>query len=153
MDSGMFAYLFEYTLNEEYTSKTIKAIVRFSTVGEMLRQEGFEVQMPGQILGLSGITYASNIVAKKKLKDGKQIVLTIDGIVADTIVDATHIMEVTAKMLDAKPDVAFFLAIPKLEEKAANLSRQFNIIPIEAKDVNEASGKVRESLAKRELNG
>lgn len=151
MDSGMFAYLYEYSLNEEYSSKTINAIVRFSAVGEMLTQEGFEVQMPGQILGVSGITYVSNIVARKKLKDEKQIVLTIDGIITDTTVDAGRIMEIGSKILDSKPDSAFFLAIPKLEEKAANLSKQLGIITIEAKDVNEASERIKELLVEKGL--
>jgi len=60
-------------------------------------------------------------------------------------------MEVTSKTLDAEPDVAFFLAIPRLQEKATNLSKQLSIITIEGKDTNEASEKVRQSLGEKGL--
>ena len=154
LNSGFFQDIYEYELNEESAalSKALQTVAQFSSIGSVLDEAGFTVQMQGQLVGASGLSYVSNILAKKAV-DGKTFVATIDGELAQAPVNASRIAEITPKILDAKPNLSVFIAIPGLDEKAANLAKQMNLIAIEANDVSDASTKVRDLLAERGLQG
>ncbi|HXZ91021.1 MAG TPA: hypothetical protein VEG61_08155, partial [Candidatus Dormibacteraeota bacterium] len=153
LNAGKFLDLYEYSLNEESTilAKAMDAITRFSAVAQVLRENGFQVQMPGQVAGSSGIVHSCGILAKKS-KAGKETVMLIDGAVTDSAVEASRIMDLTPKLLDVRPDLGVFLAIPRLDEKAAGLAKQLTLTVIEAANVIETSEKVRELLASKGMN-
>jgi len=153
LNSGFFEDIYEYELNEGSAalSRALQTVAQFSSVGNILAEAGFDVQMQGQLVGTSGISYVSNIAARKAVDDGT-FVITIDGEVAENSINAGRVAEITPKILDVKPNLSIFIAIPGLDERAVNLAKQVNLVTIQANDIDDASVKIKNLLAEKGLN-
>lgn len=145
VEEGALENLYEYALREEALPEVLKHLSPLTPLKETLERLGFKVSMPGSVVGSSGISYSGNIVARKPV-DGEEKVVLIDSVVSVDSVDASSMLEVIPKVLDVNPDAAFYVAIPRLEEKAKKLAARAGVVVVEAKTVQEAITKMEKEL-------
>jgi len=136
-EEGVLENLYEYALREEALPEVLKHLSPLTPLRGTLERLGFKVSMPGSVVGVSGISYSGNIVARKPVNGAEKVVL-IDGVIGVDVVDASSMLELIPKVLDVNPDAAFYVAIPRLEEKAKKLAVRAGIVVVEARTVQEA---------------
>lgn len=137
--------IYSYALNPIAEGEFKKSFMLLAPMKSMLESLQYRVSMPGSLVGGSGAEHNFDMIALKENREKMEVVV-VDVVSSNDVVDETPVATMFAKVFDVKPTKAFLVAIPRMNESGKKLSQLYGIEVIEAKNVEEASSKVLESL-------
>jgi len=104
-------------------------------------KKGWSVSAPGEVKGISGVAHNFSAVASIN-KGGISRFIAVDIIAQTSKIDVAPVIALFAKIMDVKPNDAFLLSIPGLDESASKLANTYRIRTIEGKDLGEVISKL-----------
>ena len=131
--TGIVTDLYTYSMNERTLEET-RAQIGIPAIVQILQKDGFEVTAPGTIMGGGG---QYSIVARK---GSRTIVIDIDS--SDAEVGVEPVLALFVKLLEAKPDIAVFGALPRLSAKAQEVASMHGIRAAEGSTPSEVANKI-----------
>jgi uncharacterized protein YbaR (Trm112 family) len=135
LTSGIITDVYTYYINEK-TFDEMRSQIGIPAVAKVLQKEGFEVSMSGTIEGAAG---QFSIVARK----GQRVVV-IDLGSSEVEVGVEPVLGLFVKLLDAKPGIAIFGAIPRLTVRAREVAATHGIKVAEGPTPGEVAHKIIE---------
>ncbi len=138
---------------------SLKPVYRYEVVSErllarrpiaadvvrLLRERGFDVKAPKEVIGLSGVVHRFSLAARR---GGKEHI--IDIVRSNEAVDEYRILALFGKMMDSSLKKAILIAIPKASENAKTLAGSLGIRVIEASCLDEVIDKITDIMEELE---
>jgi transposase-like protein len=115
LTTGVISDICVYDINEKILGE-IRSQLGLPAIAKMLEDNGFRLDIPGTIAG-KGKEVQFSIVARKQ-----SIVAAIDIAMSESEVAVEPILELYVKLLEAKPDVSVFGAMPRLSDQARDVA-------------------------------
>lgn len=137
LTTGLITDVYDYNINEKVLPE-IRSHIGIPVIAKLLQSNGFELTIPGIIEG-AGKQAQFSIVAQKGPK-----VIVIDVGTTDAEVEVEPVLELYVKLLEAKPDVAVFGAIPRLSATARDVASKHGISVAEGSTPDEVARKILE---------
>jgi transposase-like protein len=141
LTTGIITDLYTYTINEQ-TLDEIRSQIGIPAIAQILEKNGFGVSAPGTFPGAVG-QFA--IVARQG--DGS---VAVDVDYGDKEVGVEPVLELFVKLLEAKPNIAVFGALPRLSTKASEVAAMHGIKVAEGTTPSQVAEKILE-IARAEL--
>jgi len=138
LTTGIITDVYIYSVNEK-TLDEVRSQIGIPAIGKVLQNNGFEVSMPGTIAGAVG---QFSIVARNGPR-----AIAIDIGSSDVDVGVEPVLELFVKLLEAKPDIAVFGALPRLSVKAQEVAAMHGIKVAEGSTPSEVARKILEIAA------
>jgi len=135
LTTGIIMDVYTYYINEK-TLDEIRSQIGIPAIAKVLQNNGFEISMPGTITGAVG---EFSIVARKESR-----AIAIDIASSDLEVGVEPVLELFVKLLEAKPDIAVFGALPRLSTKAAEVAGMHGIKVAQGLTPSEVADKILE---------
>ena len=135
LTTGIITDVYTYYVNEK-TLDEVRSQIGIPAIGRVLENNGFEISMPGTIPGAVG---RFSIVARS---GGRAIAIDVSS--SDTEVAVEPVLELFVKLLEAKPDIAVFGALPRLSAKARDVAAMHGIRVAEGLTPSEVANKILE---------
>jgi hypothetical protein len=120
LTTGVISDICIYDINEKILGE-IRSQLGLPTIAKMLEDQGFQLDIPGTITG-KGKEVQFSIVARKQ-----SMVAVIDIEMSETEVRVEPILELYVKLLEAKPNVSVFGAMPRLSDQARDVASAHGI--------------------------
>jgi len=136
--TGIVTDLYTYSINERTLEET-RAQIGIPAITQILQKNGFEVTAPGSIPG--GLGQYSMVVRK----GSKTIAVDIDSSVTEVGVEP--VLALFVKLLEAKPDIPIFGALPRLSSKAKEVASMHGIKVAEGSIPSEVASKILELVS------
>jgi len=133
--TGIITDLYTYSLNERTLEET-RAQMGIPAIVQILQKNGFEVTTPGSIPG--GVAQYSMLARK----GSRSIGIDID--TGDVEVGVEPVLALFVKLLEAKPDIAIFGALPRLSPKAKEVASMHGIRVAEGSTPSDVANKILE---------
>ncbi|MEM2815701.1 MAG: hypothetical protein QW056_00410 [Candidatus Bathyarchaeia archaeon] len=138
--------VYAYSLNEEVRGEIEAGWIFVAPIREFLKGVGFEVEAPAFLRGRSGANHMFDLVATMGAE--KKCLMVMDVATSpEGLVPEQPIIALFAKVFDVSPDIAYLIAIPKLNENGKKMAELYKINIIEAKDAKEITTVLKEKLA------
>lgn len=131
--TGVIVDFYTYSLNPQTIEET-RTQIGVPAIAQILQKNGFDVTTPGNIPG--GIGQYS-ILARK---ESKTIAIDIDS--SDSEVGVEPILALFVKLLEAKPDMAIFGALPRVSAKAREVASMHSIQVAEGSTPSEVANGI-----------
>jgi len=135
LTTGIITDVYTYYINEK-TLDEVRSQIGIPAIAKVLQNGGFEVSMPGTITGGVG---EFSIVARNETR-----AIAIDIASSDVEVGVEPVLELFVKLLEAKPDIAVFGALPRLSTKATEVAGMHGIKIAEGLTPSEVANKILE---------
>jgi hypothetical protein len=146
-EDAIIKEVYTYALKEEARREAAEGWVLISPITEFLMQNGFEVKSPAFLKGKSGANHMFDIVAS--LKENEKSVTVIDlAMSTENVVSEQPVIALFAKIYDVSPDMAYLIAIPKLNDNARKMAELYNIRAIEATNQKEAINSLKAKMTR-----
>jgi Zn finger protein HypA/HybF involved in hydrogenase expression len=126
---------YSYQVNEAFRDE-LRRIASLSYLKEVFVRKGFDTQLPGALMGTSGVSHDFSLVAK--VEDCTVVVDLVrprDG----KSVSVEEMLTFYGKNIDVQPSRAVLIAIPSMSIEAKKLANANGIKFIEASDPKEAA--------------
>jgi uncharacterized protein YbaR (Trm112 family) len=120
LTTGVISDICIYDINEKILGE-IRSQLGLPIIAKMLEEGGFQLDIPGMIAG-KGKEVQFSIVARKE-----SMVAAIDIEMSETEVRVEPILELYVKLLEAKPNVSVFGAMPRLSDQARDVASAHGI--------------------------
>ncbi len=117
---GNLTDVYTYTVNNEILLE-IRSNLSVPIIASILEASGFEVSIPGIFVGGTREAQFSMLAHKK----GQAIAIDVSHSEAE--VDVEPVLALYVKLMEAKPDMAIFGAIPRLSHRARNVASMYGI--------------------------
>jgi Thaumarchaeal output domain 1 len=144
-----FEKIYSYRLSSEAEEEFKRSFVLMKPIGDALEEFQFQVQMPGQLPGRSGVLHRFDAVASKSSGD----LVVIDLIASENPIDEEPVAALYAKIFDVTPTQAILITIPSAIEKAKRLASLYRIVIIEASNPETAADQMKEKFGWTGLQG
>jgi len=139
-DEARYVDVYSYALSKIAVDE-IKNGVLFSHIAERFFTDlDAEVEIPGKLVGGSGIEHEFDILLKRN--NGKSVAISV--VISDKQIGQDRIMSEYSKMLDTKAEV-YIVVCPSLTDDARRVAELFKIFIVEGKPL-EAFGRLRTML-------
>jgi len=135
LTTGIITDVYTYYINEK-TLDEVRSQIGVPAIAKVLQNNGFEISMPGTITGAVG---RFSIVARSGPR-----AIAIDVASSDADVGVEPVLELFVKLLEAKPDIAVFGALPRLSVKAREVAAMHGIKVAEGSTPSEVANKILE---------
>jgi uncharacterized protein YbaR (Trm112 family) len=135
LTTGIINDVYTYYINEK-TLDEVRSQIGIPAIAKVLQNSGFEVSMPGTVTGGVG---QFSIVAHTGPR-----AIAIDIASSDVEVGVEPVLELFVKLLEAKPDIAVFGALPRLSTKAVEVAAMHGIKVAEGLTPSEVANKILE---------
>jgi transposase-like protein len=135
LTTGIINDVYTYYINEK-TLDEVRSQIGIPAIAKVLQNNGFEISMPGTITGGVG---EFSIVARSGTR-----AIAIDIASSDAEVGVEPVLELFVKLLEAKPDIAVFGALPRLSAKAGEVAGMHGIKVAEGLTPSEVANKILE---------
>jgi len=132
--------VYSYSLNHDVKEEVQNALL-LPILKRTFEESGLQVEMPGSLMGSSGVPQDFTIVAKKNNKCA-----AVDLIQAPEIVDVSAVLASCAKLSDVKTEIGLLLVIPSISDRARAFATAYRLNVIEGKDIGEIAIKLRDFL-------
>ncbi len=132
-----------YSLNPE-AAKEIQGALLLPVLKKTLEQCGYGAEMPGSLVGASGVPQDFTLLAKKNDKP-----IAADLVQAQEAVDVAQVLTLFAKLSDVKVEAGLLLVIPSISERARTFADSRGIVVLEGRDIKEVAAKLENFLKKR----
>jgi hypothetical protein len=128
MQEALIQTISKYTLNPKRENEIRQNITSLESIYALLLDFGFEVEMPGSILGeKSGIRHYFSLIATNANKE----TIVIDHQVNEPNVTASQLILYLYKLSEIQADLPIFVAIPQLSTTAKQIAEGYQILVIE----------------------
>lgn len=134
----VYSYSFNPDVREEVQSALLLPILK-----KTFESGGFQVEMPGSLVGSSGVPQDFTIVAKKNDK-----FVAADLIQGENAVNVPAVLASCAKLSDVKSEAGLLLAIPAISDRARAFLTAQKLTVIDGKDIREAATRLQHFLKK-----
>jgi hypothetical protein len=135
LTTGIINDVYTYYINEK-TLDEVRSQIGIPAIARVLQNNGFEISMPGTITGGVG---EFSIVARR----GERAI-AIDIGSSDVEVGVEPVLELFVKLLEAKPDIAVFGALPRISAKAGEVAGMHGIKVADGLTPSEVANKILE---------
>ena len=135
LTTGIINDVYTYYVNEKMLDE-VRSQIGIPAIAKVLQNNGFEISMPGTVTGGVG---EFSIVARS----GERAI-AIDIGSSDVEVGVEPVLELFVKLLEAKPDIAVFGALPRLSVKALEVATMHGIKVAEGLTPSEVANKILE---------
>lgn len=135
LTTGIITDVYTYFINEK-TLDEVRSQIGIPAIAKVLQNNGFEISMPGTITGGVG---EFSIVARSGTR-----AIAIDIASSDVEVGVESVLELFVKLLEAKPDLAVFGALPRLSAKGQDVAGMHSIKVAEGLTPSEVANKILE---------
>lgn len=135
--------IYAYKIADETINKIGKDLPLFESVGEILRENGFDTQFHVQLTGTSGVQHPFDIVAKRE-----GILIVADVSVTGNKNDAVSLL---GKKMDANPTEALLIDLSDREE-LLSLGKVYNITILKGGNEKQLKKGLRNFLATLDSN-
>lgn len=127
-------------------SPTVEAELRKSTevvapVAEILRAKGYDVEVPGEVVGASGVKHKFDIVATSAVET-----IGVEVVRSASPVPAERVIPTIVKMLDAGLSYVILIAIPSLDTEAKSLLSTYRVKLVEGTTPAEVTNSLVKAL-------
>lgn len=149
---------YSYSLNPSARDSLAMNIVDLSSLSEILKELGFEVELDSQIIGKCGVSHSISLLAYASVlnviegngdTDGKRKPeIIVDTIVGSEVIGEIPVLSFMAKVMDIGSRLNILAAVPRLSESARKLVRYYNIRLVESENIGELSSRVAEVIKK-----
>lgn len=133
LTTGIITDVYTYYINEK-TLEEVRSQIGIPAIAKVLQENGFEISLPGSTIGGVG---QFSIIAR----DGPRTI-AIDIASSDTEVGVEPILAFFVKLLEAKPDLAIFGALPRLSLKAQEVAAMHQIKVAEGLTPDDISNRI-----------
>jgi hypothetical protein len=130
----VFTYTMDKTALEEVRSQ-----LGVPVVAGILTEAGFEVMAPGSLVSASGESYEFPIMVRKNSK-----LVVIEIAQSNSEIEVEPLLEFYVKLIEAKPAISIFAAVPRLSKKAQGVASLHNILVAEGANAAEAAREIVE---------
>jgi len=130
--------IYAYKIADETINKFGKDLPLFESVGETLRENGFDTQFHAKIEGTTGVQHSFDIIAKKE-----KVLLVIDVSLSGDKNDAVSLL---GKKMDVNPTQSVLIDMSNREE-LASLGKVYNITVFKGANEKELRNELRSFLA------
>jgi predicted RNA-binding Zn-ribbon protein involved in translation (DUF1610 family) len=121
----------KFSLNLQRRKEIRQNVESLENIQQLLTDLGFNVEIPGLVIGQkSGMQHHFSLIAKK-LVDGQERVIALDHAVSETEVATSPLILYLYKTSEVNVDVPIFIAIPQLNETAKKITQGHDILLIE----------------------
>ncbi len=131
---------YSYSLNPSVREE-IQSALLLPMLKKTFEECGLQAEMPGSMVGGSGVPQDFTIVAKKNDK-----CVAVDFIQAHEVVDVPAVLASCAKLSDVKANVGLLLVVPALSDRARTFTIAYRLVVIEGKDIKEVATQLRDFL-------
>jgi len=132
--------VYSYSLNPAVKEEVQNALL-LPILKKTFEESGLQVEMPGSLMGSSGVPQDFTMVARKNDKCA-----AVDLIQAPEIVDVSAVLASSAKLADVKTETGLLLVIPSISDRARAFAMAYRLLVIEGKDIGEIAIKLRDFL-------
>ncbi len=115
LTTGLISDIHIYNLNEKILGE-IRSQLGIPAIAKMLEDNGFQMTIPGIVAG-KGKSVQFSLVANKGLT-----VMAMDIAMSDSEVGVEPVLELYVKLLESKPTLSIFGAIPRLSDQARDVA-------------------------------
>jgi len=129
--------IYAYKIADETINKFGKDLPLYESVGEILRENGFDTQFHAKIEGTSGVQHPFDIIAKKE-----KAVLVVDVSLSGDKNDAVSLL---GKKMDVTPTQSILIDMSNREE-LASLGKVYNITVFRGANEKELRNELRSFL-------
>jgi len=140
LTTGLVTDLYTYIVNERTLEET-RAQIGVPAIAQVLGKNGFEVSIPGTLPGGAG---QFSIVARK---GSTTIAIDIDSSASE--IGAQPVLALYLKLLETKPDIAIFGALPRLSAKAQEVASMHDIKVAEGPTPSDVAAKILDIASPR----
>jgi len=130
--------IYAYKIADETINKFGKDLPLFESVGEILRENGFDTQFHAKIEGTTGVQHSFDIIAKKE-----KVLLVVDVSLSGDKNDAVSLL---GKKMDVNPTQSVLIDMSNREE-LASLGKVYNITVFKGANEKELRNELRSFLA------
>ena len=130
--------IYAYRISDETINNFRKELPLFESVGEILREQGFDIQFQAQLTGASGVRHLFEIVAKRK-----GIVLVADISLTGDKKDAVSLL---GKKMDVNPTEALLIDLSDRKE-LLSLGKVYGITILKGGNEKQLKKGLRDFLA------
>lgn len=138
--------VYSYKLNKEAEKEFYDNYILVTPLRKLLEPSGFKVEAAVSVNGKSGVNHKVTLYAHTS--DTK---IVIDAKTAEAEVPDHFLIAMFAKIIDISPQLAFFVAMPSVSENTKTLAKNYGIVVIEGKTLQEIMNGIIENL-KSKLN-
>jgi len=135
--------IYSYSINLEI-AKEIQGALLLPVLKKSLEQCGYQAEMPGSLVGTSGVPQDFTVLAKKNDK-----YIAADLVQAEETVDVAQVLTLFAKLSDVKVEAGLLLVIPSISDRARTFANARGVAVLEGRDIKEVSAKLEDFLKKR----
>jgi len=132
--------VYSYSLNPNVKEEVQNALL-LPILKKTLEEWGLQVEMPGSLVGSSGIPQDFTIIAKKNDK-----CVAVDLIQAHEVVDVPAVLASCAKLSDVKTEIGLLLVVPAISDQARAFAMAHRLVVIEGNDIKEVAIKLQDFL-------
>ena len=132
--------VYSYSLNPS-VKEEVQSALRLPILKKTFEECGLQVEMPGSLVGSSGVPQDFTIVAKKNDK-----CVAVDFVQAHEVADVPAVLASCAKLSDVKANVGLLLVVPALSDRARAFAIASRLAMIEGSDIGEVATKLRDFL-------
>jgi len=134
--------VYSYSLNPEVREEVQSALL-LPILKKTFEEDGFQVEMPGSLVGNSGVPQDFTVVAKKNDK-----CVAADLVQGHEAVDVPAVLASCAKLSDVRANVGILLVAPALSDRARAFTMAYKVVALEGKDITEVAAKLLDYLKK-----
>jgi hypothetical protein len=137
LTTGLLTDVFTFTMNDEISFE-VRSHLSGPLIAGILEANGFEVSMPG--VYVAGTSQAEFSMLAHK--GGRAVAIDIS--LSEGEVDVDPLLQLYVKLMEAKPDMAIFGAIPRLSLKARKVAAKHDILVSEGKTPQDVASGILE---------
>ncbi len=127
-DESKYLEVYTYSISEEAKNEINSGVLFSVMIEKVFSDLGYKVQLPGKIVGTSGIEQQFDVLIHTK--DGS--LLAIDNMLTNMSIDPQLIIKEYGKIFDAKTNT--YIIVNFLTEDAKKLAKSYDLQIIETKD-------------------
>jgi len=136
--TGIVMDFYTYSINEQTIEET-RAQIGIPAIAQILQRNGYEVAAPGTVTGGVG---QYSLVARK---GSRTIAIDLDSSESEVAVEP--VLALFVKLLESKPDMAIFAALPRLSSRAQEVASMHGIKVAEGSTPTLVANKILEIAA------
>lgn len=129
----------------EDAKELLKTVYVYGKVAESLLEDGYDVEVPGEILGSSGVSHLLPII----VKDSHRNTYTIDLLGLESGINEEYVLRKFIKIIDTPNITYLFIVKSNFNEKVFKTLPKNNVAMIRADDLSTAINKIKEFISER----
>ncbi|MEM2998378.1 MAG: hypothetical protein QW542_05465 [Thermoproteota archaeon] len=135
--------VYSYAVDENVEAE-LKRLLDVMTPLRNALPQGYIVETPGLLTGVSGVEHQFDMTVYKRGKGSRKTV--IDVVIGNSLIKEDNVAKMFVKVLDTKPARSILVAVPGTTEGGRRLASLYKIELIEGADVGQAVEKLREAF-------